>query len=502
MPKALGIIIPVAVLGTLLLGVGGLYLSILDRTPSPYQDQGLNNDQVLRRQLVRSFKDTKENKKIEYKIDQDSLNQIFLNANESIKGSAAGDYIGNIYTEIKDNNYKFYVEADAKIIKTRIILDTTLSDDNENYFFQINSINAGHFPAYGILKATGVLRSLPLDSVFANVGLNMKFDAEKGVITYSKADVEKDLIKMMSSNTDDLLEGALNTMDLKFAFDAGINATGDLSELIENPKVSDSRVDGPHYSNYKAYTDSISKTVNGYVEKIKAGADEDSLKAFLDESFGALKSIKAKDKEVNQVIKERIMATPVTAFTGSGYNKEVSHITEGELDEILLTTGILGKNYVFHFNEEVAYIVVDSFYTDIFTDDHGDSFINYTLGINVNGLETRAIIETKCSPIDNSFSADFVISNIYFGSKKAEDKFATVVKNFFDDALSSMDDASWMSHERGSNSMTINFDKLVQNDDALVTYQDIFYNAGGTRSFLISNNGINESGVLSIRFAR
>ena len=502
----LGLIIPLAIVGTLALAVGGVYLSIMDHTESDFVPEQISNDELINRQLVRSLKDTKTSKKIDYKFDQNCLNQMLSNAANDVKKDLgdASQYVGDIYCEINGNSYRFYVGATLPVIKTRLIIDTTLVSTNENYEFQINSINAGRFPAYWILEQTGVLNNLPIEKAFKEAGLSIKVDRDNNKLVYKKADMETDLLAMMSSGADDMLQGALDSIDFEFKFDGGICATGNLEKLQDNPSKSDSRPEGSHYANYSETESHIANTMNQIVAKYGQAVSDELVNNFANDEFAKLQDLNTKGDDVSKIIKDRITSVDYTTYAlDTGYNRQVAHISEAELDSLLLSTGIIGRNFLFHHKTEAAYVVVDKFYSDIFQDEQGDTFINYTIGININGLETRAILETKCEPIANSFMADFSITNVYFGSVIADEDFAKVAKDYFCDAVDTLADRdAWLIHEKGSDTIRIDFDKMVAEDDALADYDQALAKDVGTRTFKISNANVNGDGQIQIWFAR
>lgn len=505
----LGWIIPVAITGTLLIAVGGVYLSIMDLNKSSFKPETITTDQVLQRQVVRSLSPASTEKKIDYTIDQKCLNQIFYNATESIrKDPKMSQYIGDFYVEIKGNNYKFFIEANLKIIQTRFIIDTKLKETDTDYIFHVESIKAGNFPAKWLIDMTGVTNNLPLESTFTDMGLNIKVDLNNSQLTYAKADMQKDLLDLMSSKAgsgdDSLLSSTLDTMDLKFEMDKGIHVTGDLSNMQNNDEASDASYDTEtgHYEDAEAIKKLIEDGVKSATEDSINGKSEEEIKSSAEFYFKQIKHLGSSDG-VNSVVEQRIKNTNTPATYVNPGEYKVAYIGEDELDQILIATDVIGKSYILHYADEVAYVVVDNFYCDLFQKD-GKAYLNYTLGININGLETRAIIETECQPVANSFKANFKISNIYYGSKVAKDKFQKVVKDFFSDAINSMDDSSWVSFDKENNVIAFNFDKLFEKDE-LVPYQVSFDAAGGgTKSLHIDkdNVGLGGEGQLSLHFAR
>lgn len=506
MAKA-AVIVPLAIVGTLALGVGALYLSVLDRTPCPYSPNEMSNDQLIKRQLVRSLAKAKDEKKIEYKFDQDCLNQVLSNASTDIKkglGENAG-LIGSIYTEIHDgNNYKFYIEAKLPILTSRIILDTTLSSDDNNYYFNLNEVNAGHLPVGWAVNTFNVMDKLPLKDALKQTGLTMSVDHDNHRLIYKKADMEADLFKMMTSDADEMLKGAIETIPLTFSFKNGITATGDLSKLVDNSAFADSSLDGEHYANYDAALSVIQKGVDGTVSLLRDGGNEQAAEEWAQEYFEhGLQNLLIKGQEANEVMKSRLLEVDVSEYAAEHYDKKVSYFTERELNSILATTGIVGKSYIFNYEDEIAYVVVDRFFSDIYVDDGtGDAYLNFTIGVNINGLETRATIQTVCIPVDNSFQTSFKIKEVYFGELVAPESFSTMCKNLFSDALDSMKDRSWIEHEKGSDTMTLNFDKLLAEDSALEEYNEAFSMLGGIRRFVIDGSSLTDNGELALWYQK
>lgn len=505
----LGWIIPVAITGTLVLVAGGIYLSIMDLNKSSFKPEEITTEKLLQRQLVRSLETTAETKKIDYTIDQKCLNQVFYNATDSIRNDPKmSQYIGDFYVQIKGKNYKFFIEANLKVIQTRFIIDTTLKETDTDYIFHVDSIKAGNFPAKWLIDMTGVTKNLPLESTFTDMGLNIKVDLDNSQLTYAKADMEKDLLNLMSSKSgsgdDELLSSTLDTMNLKFEMNAGLHVTGDLTDMQENTDISDSSTETTtgHYEDLEYIKKCIEDGVKSAKEDAAKGKKDDEIQSSAEYYFKQIKALGGGDG-VNTVVQNRVKSTnEATTYASSG-NWKIAYIGEDELDQILIGTDVIGKSYLLHYADEVAYVVVDNFYCDLFQKE-GKSYLNYTLCININGLETRAIIETECQPVANSFKANFAINEIYYGTKPAKAKFQKVVKDFFSDAINSMDDSSWVHFDKDNDIISFDFDKLFEKDE-LSAYKTAFELGGnGTKSFCIDkdNVGLGGEGQLSLHFAR
>lgn len=504
----LGIFIPLGVIGTIVLAAGGLYLAVMDTTPSPFKPQDITNEQLLQRQLVRSFKDVESSKEMLYKIDEECLNQIIFNSSKELREDEQYQgMIGDIHVEIKDNNYNFFVNVDLKAIKTRVILETVLETKDTAYEFKINKIKLGSVPLTSIVKSSGILKNIDLAKTFQDAGLTVSVDYDNMVITYLKSDMKKDLsAKISSTSTDEMIQSAMDAIEFEFGFDSGLYARGNFSNLIENPSKSDSRSNSSHYANYAARKALVTEQAKEVAAMYgKNGNTETSVQQAANERFARLQNLATEGDDANTIIKDRMMETEWYSYVlDTTFNGEVAYVTEEEIDSILGKTEVLGKNYLLHYENELVYVVVDSFYCDMFTSGT-NSYINFTMGINLNGLETRAIIETKATPKNNSFACDFTIENIYYGSTPAPDGFTTMVKNFLEDGVNSMEDHTWFEYHKADNKFTIDFDKMLKTDIGLAPYYNVFDTLGiGRRDFHIDKEkvGLNGNGKLSLWFDR
>ncbi len=516
----LGWIIPVAIVGALTIAAGAVYFTILDTSKSTYKATELKNEEVFQRQFVLGMANTKESKEIDFHIDQDSLNQILYNATETIREDATlSKYVGDFYLTIKGSKYTFYVNLDLKAIKTRAIIETTLSENDTDFVFKINNIKLGHMGATWIAEKSGILGRIDeaFGNAFSGANLSIKSDLKNKKITYAKEDMEKDMLNLMSSSSggdnDSLFLKALKSLDFQYSFDGGMHVKTNLESKIKNDAVSDSHIGtdaDSHYANYDKALEFVDGTVDLYKTFLQKGATDGTLLS--DTAKGGFKQLQTLGDgsvKVNERIEARIRATDPVGYAVPGEHT-AAYIGEEEIDQILLATDIVGDNYVFHYKEDVVYIVVDRFYCDLFTNAEGESFFNFTLGVNINGLETRAIIETKCEPKENSFVADFKISNIYYGETTAASELQGKVEEYFESAISKIaeTDNSWIIFEptddgvKVKDTIRINFDRLIDNEESLAPYKAAFEAAGGTKSITIDKDevGINKRGKLELHF--
>ena len=193
-------------------------LLILDPFFNYYQVH--STDTYLGWMFADALRNTKENKKIDYQINQDDLNVLFSFSNPLIN------------VKIVDDNYCFFVKDNFLFIPTKIAIDTSLEKSQDAFIFHINSIKNGRLHTYGILSSTGKLHQIDLEKIFADVGLSMKFDYEHSQILYSNEDFIKDMNNKLSFYDDELILNIVENVSKSYEIKDGFNVSLDLSNNI------------------------------------------------------------------------------------------------------------------------------------------------------------------------------------------------------------------------------------------------------------------------------
>ena len=195
-------------------------LLILDPSFNYYQVH--STDTYLGWMFADALRNTKENKKINYQINEDDLNVLFSFSNPLIN------------VKIEGNNYRFNVKDNFLFIPTKIAIDTSLEKSQDGFIFHINSIKNGRLNTYGILSSTGKLHQIDLEKLFAYVGLSMKFDYEYSQILYSNEDFINDMNNKLLFYDDDLIINIVENVSKSYEINDGFNVSLDLSNNIYN----------------------------------------------------------------------------------------------------------------------------------------------------------------------------------------------------------------------------------------------------------------------------
>ena len=476
----------------ILLSVFSLFLitcitfSLLILDPSFNYYQVHSTDTYLGWMFADALRNTKENKKINYQINEDDLNVLFSFSNSLIN------------VKIIDDHYCFFVKDNFLFIPTKIVLDTTLEKSQAGFIFHINSIKNGRLNTYGILSSTGKLHQIDLEKIFADVGLSMKFDYEHSQILYLTEDFNKDMNNKILFYDDELILNIVENVSKSYEINDGFNVSLDLSNNIYNNSKCDGREDSNHYAMNSSLLGNILNEMDKYgfqkTDELNNGALE--VTAF-NVNINAAPYVESATS-IHDLALDRIEEKPVSEYAGSSYDKEVASFNELDLDLLLLNSKIIGSSSLFYSDNGLSFVVIDRVYVDIFTNDLGEAFINYIFGININGLETRIIVETKAlNPIDE-FACDFAITNIYYGSEIPNASFKSYGKTLLSRVLSKLD---YITAKTKNNLVTIDFKPLFE-DESLASYKSIFYDSIGTRKLVVNSSHIKDVGSFSLRFAR
>lgn len=485
--KKLAIFIPVGLVFALLLTGGIFYFTALDLTVNPYDSLVRNKEQIIASKNNIAFKESEKKKTFNFELSQEDLNMLFAHANRNVKKDGSTKYF---FVDITDKKYTFSIGVDFGIIKSRIILDTTMVESDDQFEFVVNNVSLGHLGARNMLK--GYLTNVPFEDIFKEIGLSISVDREHSKLIYKKALFYDDVRNLIIINDNKLYSNLMNELDYEISLDGGIKATSSFNDFISNEKISDSGSDSHHYENYPK----IKAKIKEIKEEILSSSIKDQ--DVYDSCFNKLKDVNEKGEDLDDIVTKAIKSNPASTYADISYVGEVASINEKDLDLLFNKSSIIGRNYVNYYEGQLSYIVVDEMYADIYSVDL-TPHMSFTFGLNVNGLETRAIIDTVGSGVEESFNYDFVVENVYYGSGLASEPFKSFVIDLFDEALSSLTN-SLMEFNKEVGLLTFNFDKSVEKLD-MNDYKVVFFEMGGYPRSNIKNISVSSLGSIDLYYS-
>ncbi|MFA6675335.1 MAG: hypothetical protein WCS49_00455 [Bacilli bacterium] len=449
--------------------------------------------EVFSYSLVDSLANTTDpgDERVELVVTQDDLNQLLYAVTSSLDSRVTA-FVPQMDVIIDGNNYDFYVNLQLLSFKTRIILKTTISEDdvNQAFVFTINDIVLGRLVGVGQLSfaiLSKYVSDQDIENSF-NGYLSMDVSLKDRTITYPQMNLINDIQNLTNSATDEssklyfsIFAELLEKGILDFNFNGRLQAKLILTQLMTN-----SYIDGGYNLGLTSVLDNAASETETLIENETIDStDNSAIKTKFDEIFDANSNIPPSDTP-DQIMLDNLVSidniSDVTNFKNGtdGNNHTLTYITEGELNGYLANCDLVGSSYIVSAYRDnvstVRYITVDNFYCNFVTTTEGD-FIYFAIGLNINGCETSVVFVTKydssASSSGTSISMKFVTKQIYYGnvlifdndnSSSNSDLTGNLVNALFNMVSTALADINTMSIDEDDYSINIEFtfDTIVQ----------------------------------------
>lgn len=225
--------------------VGGLTYALYDDDHSTFEgDPNFEMGEEMNYALANSLTNIREDGKINFVIKEDNINNMLKGVSNSLPASVS-PYIKNFYLDIKEDNYLICVDLEAFFLKSKVVLDTKLVENEEGVFeFSIVDVKLGKIGGLRdiIVKVTnGIINDQTIESLFQGIGLEVKCDLANYCISYESKLAINDLEKLVLGNESSSMYMPLikdfHDLDLvtfDFNNNNSITVTADLSSLQSN----------------------------------------------------------------------------------------------------------------------------------------------------------------------------------------------------------------------------------------------------------------------------
>lgn len=155
--------------------------------------------------LLNAFDGTAQDGRVRLALDKADLDQLLYFAMSDLPENAK-QVVNKMYAEIDGDSYKFILQGQYSILKTRVIIHTTLTTDYDlrEFHFQVTNVTMGAFGGLfdTILDAmSGTVDTNTFDQAFAASGLHMTFDRDGEMIRYKFDDFAADIAAVMGEET-------------------------------------------------------------------------------------------------------------------------------------------------------------------------------------------------------------------------------------------------------------------------------------------------------------
>jgi hypothetical protein len=373
-----------------------------------------------------------EDHKISFQIKEEYLNQALLLASEDMDPTLS-KYLKKIYVDFQEDCYKFYIDLEVPLFKTRACLITKLESNSEGFAFIIKDVKVGRLGGFYWVLEKFVDDSM-LNDIFASTGLSIKADIENHQLTYSLNSLIHDLknmgvietgsffFKMMS---DFLSNEQLVSYD--FYSNDSMSIDIDLTKLHQNQFVD---------ANYDLNLDllAIKNATETHINNNPTFTKTtDNIQSFFEQTFRNTYASKLTGhKSIKNIAIEQINAAQLTSV-GDSVNVVIQ---EKEINDYFSISEIIGDTVIFHRDtttgHKVNFVTIDNFYTNMYKDSTG-SYADFVIGLNISGYETVATIETKLvTTSGTTMEFEFTEHAFNFGAVELDGE----LKNSFIDYLS------------------------------------------------------------------
>lgn len=479
------------------------YLVLLDpNTKKVDLEPGFSLKTFGERVLVDSLDDTVKDESLHMAItenDIDNLLDVSLN-NTGLKNHV----VKKSYIKMNDNQYNFYIDLDATVIKTRLRIKTELneSEDKKAFNFKIKDVGIGNLSGLAKYSKGFVDRYINptmVDNFFAQAGLSMKLDKDNYQIVYNKADVVKDLDRMNGTGTMGLyyniIETLLDREEAKYEVKKGyfLNIDFNLKKMQTNELCTDTdkqvKVKSKDVS--EKCRDNLIKLVNNGV--IKPGTDE--MVSMFTYLFCGYEGLTTKDQEM---VKSKNLSSigladqaAIIAYNGLyDFNRDPNYmfnkmknnlmkfdaLESGSTDIVLLSeddlnTYIAGRNVLGfttllnRYDKEkfkLNYITVDNFYSNIYQNASSEQLAEFVCKVNLNGYTTSLTFVTDAKTNETLDAMTFTVrkeEGIRYGQITAPELDETFFK-IVSQTLNGGD--STISADETNHSITLTFNGILE----------------------------------------
>lgn len=506
-PKKKPIIWPWVLIGSLVLTIVAPVVLVYafvydDNTKKTQIQQDATYKDVGNRIIVDSLDNTVSKERIEVIVNDSDIDTILHLALDKVAKN--NKFIKKAYVVVKGTTYNFYVDLDASIMKSRVLLSTTMAenDDKSGFIFTIKDISLGRISGIrGPMKklVDRFVNEDTINNFIASAKLSMKYHKEDFTITYSKSDMIKDLSALTENKQLGLYFDVIETMikDNLFEFDLKTNnfAEGyvDLKKLRTNECVTDSHLKVlPEQVTTNCKEKLTTLVNNNYINPA-----ETDLQMVFDFLFGGYDSLTSEEKtkisaidfsyvdiddvttykgfdlihNENKITDKMIATVQANKLIDKTLNpryKEVCDLTEADINDYISGRNIVGYTSLLYrkVGEEykINYLTIDNFYSNIYKTTIDEETINiaeFVCKININGYHTSLAFVTHLAETgfaDNKLV--FNIQDIKFGEGAAEN----LKQEFFNilvDALNGAGSDKALSVNKEAYTFTVDFSEII-----------------------------------------
>ena len=534
---------------TITLPIVLLYAFVYDgNTKKVVLQENLDLKTVGNNIIVDSLDNTVSKEQISIVVTENDIDNILhIALNKAVKNNPV---IKKAYIKIKGTTYTFYVDVDATVFKTRVILSTTMkeSEDKSAFIFSIKDVALGR-----ISGISGPMKSLvnkfvneqTINSFIQSANLSMTFDQPNFQLIYTKEGLMNDLNRLTNDEQLGLYFDVIQTMVkdnlVDFELETNNFAEGfiDLKKLQTNELVTD---DAEHI---KVQPEDVTTNCKDkLVELIEHGdinPEKDDLALAFTYLFGGWKALTTEEQAKIQALDfSYVDINDVTTYygfdlvhnedkivdsmkgtidgeklTNKGLDpryKKLCDLSENVINNYIAGRNIVGYTSLLHRKTKdgykVNYVTIDNFYCNLYRKLVEAEYVNiaeFVCKMNINGYHTSLTFTSEMgADAFQDKKVVFTVKDVQFGVTNAENLKEHLFNIIFD-ALSGVGSDDSMSADKANKTISVNFAEVLQ--AAEDTVEDTIGRARGSLAsqftmdnmeFTISGSSRTEEGIMRL----
>ena len=473
--------------------------------PVRHEDKGIEKtfNEVMETSLYSSLRTVKDDGKMKIDITQDDLNAVFKKA-YNMMDPAAKSFIDGVYVDIDNNNYTFYIDAKAPLFMTRLVIRTSLTDEPNveepqkgRFIFKIEEIRLGRLNSVAsIAKSVAGSSTAEIEAQLAKNGLHITVDLANNSLIYTRENLQKDITaflgaqqNVMTAVTEQFVADELLTIGSEDPHSLGF--VGNLKPFNTNGAYVDPNNDiGLDMTSYGAKMSTLFKGginitnhENEVFRYLLHGYDDmtNETKTFIDgldlSSIG-INNVSAYEGDpklqgnpnLSDTVEAQINPAEIVA------NGKIADLKESDINAFLATSKAIGNGLILKDkNNESIFVVVDNINCNIL-----DNLLYVIVGININGYETRIILDGQFKSIEG-YVMNLELRGIYYGMKQIQPELKQILDGYL---TSTFQEQNMIGYSLANSTMRLDFSSAIEGSGQSALIESL----GGADASLLGNS--------------
>lgn len=550
-----GLLITLVVL--IILPIALLFIFVFDTGKmSVVYDDTFSAEKMSEKLVVDSLDHTKENKKVEFSITEQDINNYIYSAIKDNK--QLNKYLTQLAIDIKDDSYVLNVSGKAWFFETRAKLTTTLSKETvvsadgekEAFVLTVKKMTLGRLTKLKEVITFFLSRYINDETIDAlTAAIHLHSDLKHSKLFIYTEDLRDMINKGVSGGSgtsdfyfsfiNDFLD--LNLINIDFYGGESLSVDVNLERLTGNDYTAALGENVYYPMNYEDTTTKL--MINGEEKKLSLDVIRDACVSLMNQQLITMNEVnsvsdflfngyngtnapsanltsigipvKETYKGFNLVTSESIddmFKNAISTFDGYSLSLnsfDIAKLKESEINLFMKTQSALGHKFflqreVSDGQNKINYIALDNAYMNLY----GDTAI-ISVGLNINGLETWTTLKMNADTSNtDTHKLVYKPADLYFGKASEKLTVSDESKKVIYETLAEAVNQSSFKFERDG-TMTISFDSLftsavnsIDTSNPVMAQYKTFLQNNADMSVVIEGNAVTDNSTVKIQAIR